>query len=217
MPLDPAQASRVYDKVGRFQDTQSFYEGPAVARMLDDGAFDHAHAVFEVGCGTGAMAARLLRDRLPTDATYHGVDVSPRMVSIASGRLRAWPQRATVERTDGQPPFDRADGSADRVVAAYVLDLLTEEDAAALIAEAHRLLEPGGLLCLTSITHGRAPASRTVSRIWEATARRLPVLTGGCRPIELDRLLAADDWEVVTDRRVTAWLVTSQVLVARSR
>ncbi len=135
MPLEPADARKVYDRIGRLQSTQSFYEGAPIAAMKAAGRFGSAHAVFELGCGTGELAADLLDHHLPADVDYVGVDVSPRMVAIASGRMGRWADRASVTRIDGRPPFDQPPSSFDRFVATYVFDLLPERDIQAMLAE----------------------------------------------------------------------------------
>ena len=85
--LTPAQADRAYDRIGRFQDWRAFYEGPAVHDLIAHLHLDAATGVFELGCGTGALAARLLGEHLPAEATYAGVDVSPHMVRLSRERL----------------------------------------------------------------------------------------------------------------------------------
>ncbi len=85
--LTPEQARRVYDRIARAQDWQRFYEDAATAELVAHAGFDNAHAVVELGCGTGRFAAALLAGRLPPDASYVGVDLSPRMVALASERL----------------------------------------------------------------------------------------------------------------------------------
>lgn len=217
VPLAPQDARRVYDRIGRLQDTQAFYERPATTALIGAGEFGTARHVFELGCGTGALAAGLLADELPAQATYLGVDVSPRMVSLASRRLAPWNERAEVRQTDGRPPLGPETGTVDRFVATYVFDLLADQDIVAMVAEARRLLAPQGRLCATSITHGHDRVPRTVSSVWDWAARRAPSLTGGCRPLELDQYLPSDEWEVIVNDQVTAWGVTSQVLVAEPR
>ncbi len=215
MPLVAEDARRVYDRIGRVQDTQRFYEDAATSRLGELGGFNEAESVFELGCGTGRFAASLLRDRLPDDARYLGVDVSPRMVALATRRLDRWRPRAEVGLVD-PPELELAgeDGEFDRFVATYVFDLLTVEDARRLLAEAERLTGPAGLLCVAGLTHGITPTTRQVSRAWEAVAKRRPALLGGCRPIELSELLAHGAWQV-RDREVIArWGVPSEVVVA---
>ncbi len=68
MPLTAEQARRVYDRIGRAQDTQSFYEDAVTRRLAQLGAFERAGSVFELGCGTGRYAARLFGERLAPDA-----------------------------------------------------------------------------------------------------------------------------------------------------
>jgi len=218
MPLGPEQARRVYDRIGRVQDTQAFYEDAALQRLTVLGSFDRAHTVFELGCGTGRHAASLLGERLPPDARYLGVDVSPKMVALARTRLREWAPRAEVALLD--PPalaLPGADGGYDRFVATYVFDLLPESDAAALLAEAHRLLAPGGLLCVVSLTHGTTRAGRLVSGAWEAVSGRWPALLGGCRPIAFAAGLAPAEWQLDHREVVTSWGVPSEVAVAVRR
>ncbi len=217
VPLAPEHARRVYDRVGRLQDTQAFYERPATTALLGAGGFEAARSVFELGCGTGALAAELLTDRLGAESTYLGVDVSPRMVRLASRRLAPWRSRASIRLTDGRPPLGPDPATVDRFVATYVFDLLAEEDIAAMVGEVRRLLSPHGRLCVTSITAGGHGIPRAVSTLWGWAARRAPALTGGCRPLELDRFLPPTLWDVILDDRITAWGVTSQVLIAQPR
>ena len=58
--LTTEQAAAVYDRIGRWQDTQAFYEYRAVEDLVRSGDFEQARSVVEVGCGTGALAERLL-------------------------------------------------------------------------------------------------------------------------------------------------------------
>ena len=214
--LTPAEAARVYDRIGRLQDWQAFYEGPAVTDLIAQARLGTATALFELGCGTGALAARLLAEHLPPEATYLGVDVSPHMVRLSRERLQRWAGRARVLMTDGSLPLPGADGAYSHLLSVYVFDLFSEEYARALLLEAARLLEPGGRLCLVSLTDGDSRAARLVCRAWSLLWERVPALLGGCRPVDLVPLLEAG-W--VTEHRalVETWGVASQVIVATPR
>ena len=213
--LDAERARRFYDRIGRWQDTQGFYEDAATARLPHAAKLAEASLVFELGCGTGRVAAGWLAGQLPADARYLGVDVSPEMVRLARQRLVAWTPRAEVRLLD--PPaltVPGADRSFDRFVATYVFDLLSGSDARALIDETRRVLAPGGLLALVSLTNGTTLASRIVAGSWGAIADRWPSLVGGCRPIELRDLIKRGGWELVEREVVTSWGVPSEILVA---
>lgn len=212
--LSREQARRVYDRIGRFQDAQAFYEDRAVALMIEHGRFDVAECVFEFGCGTGRLAERLLAEHLPPGARYRGIDLSPKMVGIATERLARFASRATVQQSDGEPPADEAEGSRDRFVSTYVLDLLSEQDIARVLEHAHRILQPGGLLCLTSLCTGTGPASRALVAAWRALHRLSPTLVGGCRPLDLVDHLPSSAWKIHYQARVAPFAVPSEVVVA---
>lgn len=215
--LTHEQARRVYDRIGARQDTQGFYENAALDLLVEHGEFGLARDVFEFGCGTGSFAARLLDGPLPGDARWRGVDLSPEMVRLAGERLARFGSRAEVVLSDGDPRSGEPDASYDRFVSNYVLDLLSEDDIRAVLSEAARILRPGGLLCLVSLTSGCTQTSRLVARVWGAVHRLSPALVGGCRPLDLAPYLGSDTWTVRTLRRVSAFGVPSEVLVAVRR
>jgi hypothetical protein len=117
-------------------------------------------------------------------------------------------------RVDGTLPLPLTAAWADRVVAAFVVDLLPTEYARQLLADAHRLLAPGGLLCLASLVQGTTRASRAFSSAWSILAQRAPALLGGCRPVVLAELLDPEYWVVHIDTTVTARGFPAGVLVA---
>lgn len=212
--LDHDQARRVYDRIGRLQDSQAFYEDRAVDLLIREGRFASSLRVFEFGCGTGRVAHRLLTEVLPAEATYLGIDLSPRMIALATERLAPFGARAQVKLSEGAPPTEEPPGGFDRFVSTYVFDLLSEEDIRAVLAAAHRLLEPGGLLCVCGLSSGSDALSRGVAQVWSAVHRVSPSLLGGCRPIELAAFLTADHWNVTHRESVSAFGVPSEVVVA---
>ena len=211
------QARRFYDRIGRGQDARPVSERRALDALAARGDFEHDAAVVEFGCGTGRFAARLLREVLPGGATYLGLDISPHMVELASAAVAPWAGRARVELTDGRVHFPVPDASCDRVVSTYVLDLLSPADAASFVAEARRVLRPGGLLALASLAPGRTASARLVTRLWQAVWNLNPALLGGCRPLQLSTLLDPARWDTLAGSTVTDWFLSSDVLVARPR
>jgi ubiquinone/menaquinone biosynthesis C-methylase UbiE len=214
MALTRSQVRAFYDRFGRKQDTQAFYEDAALEQLIAHAAFDQAEKVFEFGCGTGRFAARLLARQLPPSASYLGIDLSQTMVELARQRVAPFGARAQVALSDGSMRFPLPDGSTDRVVATYVFDILSESDVAEAIAEARRVLAPGGRLCLMSLTNGVTPASRIVSKLWAALYNLRPSLVGGCRPIRLDAYLDRRAWSVAYHDVIVRFGVPSEVLVA---
>ncbi len=211
MALRAAQARAVYDRIGRVQDWQ-FYEDRAVARLVADCAPQTAHAIFEFGCGTGRLAAKMLQ-LLPPTARYLGVDVSPVMVGLATDRLARWSDRVQVSLVDGSMPLPADSNSADRIICTYVFDLLDDADVAAVLGEFERILTPDGLLCLVSLRPGITRFERLVSGLWTMVWRRAPQLLGGCRPIRLDQMLG-QRWTTRSKSVIHSWGLVSEVVVA---
>ncbi len=213
--LSRADARRFYDRLGAGQDGQWWYEDPATAQLVAHAAFERAGRVFELGCGTGRLAAELLGQRLPPSAAYVGVDLSATMVALARERLSAHGDRARVEQVDGAPRTAHADAAFDRFVAAYVLDLLPDADIRAILAEAARVVAPGGYLCVVGLGPGRGPVSSAVAGLWWLVQRVRPRAVGGCRPLALAPRLAASTWRVEYRSGVVAGGVPSEVTIAR--
>lgn len=215
--LTTSQARAFYDRLGSAQDSQGFYEDPALDDMVAHAGFEDAHSVFEFGCGTGKLAARLLARHLPATATYTGCDLSSTMVGLAMQRLAAFSKRTHVVQTDGLVGFPLADASVDRVLACYVLDLLSEEDIRQFFAEARRVLVPTGRLCLVSLTEGCSPGSKIVASLWGTVFRLRPSLVGGCRPIALARHADPQHWRQLYRNVRVSFAVPSEVLVLGAR
>ena len=86
---------------------------------------------------------------------------------------------------------------------------------AEMLSEAHRLLRPEGFLCLVSLTPGPMWFSRLVTGLWTGIHRPAPSLVGGCRPLELQMLLPAFGWQLVSVNVVTAFGIPSEIVVAK--
>ena len=217
MILTPSQARTFYDRFGSWQDTQGFYEDTALDALIAHAHFERAQSVFELGCGTGRFASSLLKKHLPRGASYLGIDISNTMINIASERLAPYAGRAKVTHCNGSIVFPFPDRSVDRVVSTYVFDLLSEKAIDQALCEAHRVLTPGGKLCLVSLTEGTTPVSRAVSGIWSMLFRLYAPMVGGCRPVRLESLMDRQQWSVEYRSVVTPFGVPSEVLVAAPR
>jgi ubiquinone/menaquinone biosynthesis C-methylase UbiE len=211
--ITPDEARAYYDRFGKKQDSQGFYEDPALDELIAQAAFEQSASVFEFGCGTGKLAARLLRDHLPPRATYLGCDVSPVMVDLATRRLAPFGERATLVCSGGAIKFPLADHAVERVVSTYVLDILAEEDIAAFFVQARRVLKPQGRLMLASLTGGVTLPSRIVSALWAAVFRLRPRFVGGCRPVHLLAHVDPTLWEILHRKVLTPFGIPSEVLV----
>ncbi len=213
MALSLKQARSVYNRIGRVQDWQAFYEDATIDRLVANSALAGDQRIFEFGCGTGRLAERLL-GTLPANVNYLGVDISPVMINIATSRLTAWAERAKAVLVDGSLPLPADDGFADRVLSTFVFDLLDEDYARAVLDDLRRILTHDGRLCVASLTHGRDRLlERAVSRTWTGLWGLTPQLLGGCRPIDVSSLMD-HDWQIQHHSRVHQWGLVTDVVIA---
>ncbi len=108
------------------------------------------HRVLDCGVGTGALSVALAR-MLSTPFKLDAIDISPRMLELASKSLRDTTLDVTLRLGDVRElPYDN--GVFDLVMTSHVLEHLVDPSIA--LSEMVRVLKPGGLLiaCLTSRT-----------------------------------------------------------------
>jgi predicted TPR repeat methyltransferase len=141
----------------------------------------------DLGCGTGLAAAAFARE---VDH-FIGVDLSPRMIE----RARATGLYAELEVADMlQGLRARGDASADLILAADAMVYVAE--LAPVLAEAARVLAPGGLLAFTAETHGGEGVviGQGLRYAHGATYVRTAVVTAGLKlPLLEDRSARNED------------------------
>ncbi len=127
----------LYDPVVALTMRESTFRSRLVAQVA---AGDPA-TVLEIGCGTGSLTTRLAQ-ALPA-ASVTGLDPDPAVLARAQAKDRArrikWLQGTAAE-------LPLPDQSVDRVVASLLLHHLTSAEKQQALAEASRVLRPGGRL-----------------------------------------------------------------------
>ena len=118
--------------------------------------------VLELGIGTGRSL-----EHYAEDARVTGIDLSEEMLAIAADRLEDLGREATLRCADADDlPWEA--GSFDTVVS--MLSLCSVPDEARAVAEAWRVLRPGGRLVL--LEHVRSPVRpvRILQRLFNPIA-----------------------------------------------
>jgi ubiquinone/menaquinone biosynthesis C-methylase UbiE len=165
--------------------------------------------LLEVAVGTGTESAVLSADsgRKLSVAT----DLSMNMLKQVRKRIRRTPNaHAVLCRADARVlPF--RSGMFDCLVSCYMLDLLPEGDIPTVSREFKRVLSHRGRLII--VVMGLQPP--IMQQIWMAAFRHIPVLVGGCRPIEAVSMLRATGWTIERREQVSQSGFRSEVLLAR--
>jgi 2-polyprenyl-3-methyl-5-hydroxy-6-metoxy-1,4-benzoquinol methylase len=120
--------------------------------------------MIDMGCGWGRITQTFLRDFRPEQ--IEGIDVMDRAVEIC--RSTRLPCR--VHRVRDVPPTDLPASSADLIVAFSVFSHLSERSHLAWVAEASRLLRPGGVLVVTT----RGPSFIRVAEHYRSMGDAMP-------------------------------------------
>ena len=135
--LDYDREAAHYDAT-RGGDARAGAAADAIETLLPAAA-EGVTRIVDAGCGTGIVTVRLVRP----GRSVVGIDRSAGMAAVAAGRL---PGRITLGSVTGLP---LASGSVHAVTMVWLLHLLSPADSAAAVAEAGRVLRPGGLLITT--------------------------------------------------------------------
>lgn len=111
--------------------------------------------LLDLGCGTGRLLS-FVKDNWPRLPAL-GLDLSPAYLAEAAATLAPWRSWQLLQAPAESVPL--ADGSLDAVTAVFLFHELPRKVRAAVLAEAARLLRPGGRMILVdSLQHGDRPA-----------------------------------------------------------
>ena len=153
-------------------------------------AVDGLDSVLELAAGTGLVTTRAA----PGVGRYVATDTSEAMLELLAGRMGPSPnlEVSVADATD----LAYADQTFDAVIVANLLHLLPDPNRA--LAEAARVLKPGGRLVAPTFCHGEGWLARSTSRVL-ALVNGFPIVTRFAGT-DLDELLARAGFSI-TDAR----------------
>jgi demethylmenaquinone methyltransferase/2-methoxy-6-polyprenyl-1,4-benzoquinol methylase len=161
--------------------------------------------VLEIGFGTGSSIVPLAQ-AVGAAGRVAGLDISPGMKSVAERRIAAANVAAAVELLVAPvPPVPFDDASLDAVFMAFTLELFPDDTIPAVLREVRRTLRAGGRAGIVSMALG-TPAQQhaAAERIYSWMHRHFPHFVD-CRPIDLERCLAAAGFTVSRVERLEIW------------
>lgn len=171
--------------------------------------------VLEVGFGTGHGLAELAR-AVGAPGKVVGVDLSSGMVEVAHKRLEREGLLERVELVRAEvPPIPRPDESFDAVFSSFTLELFERERIPEVLAELRRVLRPGGRCGVVSMaTVSPGEQESVLERTYKWMHCHFPHIVD-CRPIEVEREVAAAGFELIEERRVSLFTMPVAVVVGR--
>jgi ubiquinone/menaquinone biosynthesis C-methylase UbiE len=207
------EARETYDRLSRYFD---LVEAPFERRFRQAGlrllGARAGERVLEIGFGTGQALVDLARSVGPSGMVA-GVDLSPGMRKVAMRRLRAAGLERRVDPTLADAaalPFDAS--SFDALFMSFTLELFDTPEIPVVLRECRRVLnEDGRMVVVAMATSDR---SGPTVRVYLWGHDRLPRLLD-CRPIPIDRMLAAAGFLV--DRSIRMSMLGVKVEAVRCR
>ena len=136
----------IYDIWARLTESKAAREVIELAEIHD------GQRILEVAVGTGFVFAEILRQN--KNGETFGVDIAPDMLTRADRRVR-YTQNGHFHlqiASSYRLPFDS--NSFDLLINNFMFKLLPEEDFPVALREFHRVLKPGGILVLSTMTFG---------------------------------------------------------------
>lgn len=136
----------LFDPLVRLLMRERLFKG----RLVEQMAIQPGQRILDIGCGTGTLAL-LIMERHPQSEVV-GLDPDPQILAIA--RRKAARSGADVRFDVGYADrLPYPDASFDRVTSSLVFHHLTREIKRAALADAYRVLRPGGELHIADVGH----------------------------------------------------------------
>ncbi|MFC7133895.1 MULTISPECIES: class I SAM-dependent methyltransferase [Salinibaculum] len=207
----PAPSNRtVVDTYDRLASLYDWFVTPleagTSARALKLLGLRGGERVIEIGCGPG-RALTALAELSGPDGEVLGIDAAAGMAERAHRRISGRKHvRAAVARADARS-LPIADGVADVAFVEDTLELFAGEEMAAVVSELHRILRPGGRLCVVTMERSHAEATAFV-RGYDWAFEHVPGFERfGCRPVYAVEALAAGGFDIQLRERHRRWNV----------
>lgn len=198
-----------YDALSRYYDVVvDPVQAPLRRRGIDVLGVSPRDRVLDIGCGTGRGLATL-QTAVGPDGEVVGIDIAARMCQLARDRLEANIPSAVVQGDARALPF--ASDSFDAALASFTLELFAADHQSVVLEEIHRVLAPGGRLCVVAPT---TTASGLVAPLYERLNDAFPVLVDS-RPLDVRNVLDRAGFEICQTRLERALLVPVELVSAR--
>ncbi|MBN1303722.1 MAG: methyltransferase domain-containing protein [Anaerolineales bacterium] len=209
VPRTHKQAEKAYDNMARWYDLFAGSEKKFSSIGLQMIAVQPGEQVLEIGCGTGHALIELGK-------ACQGGSVSA--VDISEGMLRISRRRVHSAGLDGIVTFHKGsaaslaypDDTFNAVFISFTLELFDTPDIPIVLGECHRVLRPGGRLCVVSLEK----VESLIVKAYEWGHKHWPELLD-CRPIYTRTCIEAENFQVISEKIKVMWGLPVAIVLAQ--
>ena len=202
------QAQRYYDRLSKFYDRLTASEQALIEKGVAILSPSEGEAILEIGCGTGTGLNAIAKG-LNGNGKIFGLDLAYKMLCKAKQKaFFSQPNVILLQGDAGNLPFKN--NMLDAVYSAFTLELFSQAEMQAVLAEMRRVLSPQGRLVIVSLS--RSPLNLAV-RIYELGHRLFPVALD-CRPIPLVEIIRDAGWDIIQTERFMNWGLPVEIVLA---
>ncbi len=208
----PHESNRAfYDRISHFYDMMAQPERPHREAGVAALALQPGETVLELGFGTGNEIIDLARLVGPTGAVS-GIDVSEGMLAVARKKVADAGLTADLRVGDARAlPYP--DATFDAVYTSFTLELFADAEIPEVLAEAKRVLKPGGrigVVAMGVVKAGDRATALEKGYVW--MHRHFPHIVD-CHPIDAAALVAATGFRVTHAEDREIWTMPVQAVV----
>ena len=205
----------IYSKLSKtYAFIEEKFEKDIRARGLALLNIKQGEVILEIGFGTGSTLVEMVK-AVGDSGKAHGIDLTPKMVELATNRLYRQNLAGKVELREGdarEMPYKSQ--MFDAVYLASTLELFDTPDIPKVLQEIKRVLKTTGRICVVSIPKENHENS-FVLRMYEWFHKTFPKYAS-CRPIYVEDSIKDGGYDIMkTEELMMDGLFPMKIIVAK--
>ncbi len=186
-------------------------ESKALTKVMEIADIRNRQNVLEVACGTGNIFKQIILKN--PDGYNVGVDLSSDMLQKARQRLQKTGSENYVLQEGNVLNLNFKADYFDILINNFMIDLMPEETFDNIAGEFYRVLKQNGTVVIATFSFG----TKMVHKFWYWTAKYLPGLLTGCRPVSFKEVLEKAGFVIKDVYQISQNTFPSEIIKAQKQ